>query len=253
MQKKPKIQPAPPSSVASPWPADQVERRFVDDLVPYARNSRTHEADQIEKIAASIKEFGWTVPVLVAEDGIIIAGHGRVIAAKHLGIVEVPVMVARGWTDEQRRAYTIADNALTDGSKFDDELLRIELGELFAEGFDIGLTGLSESKIEDLLSNVSLPDPAEDRKGNLSERFGIPPFSVMSAREGWWQDRKRAWLGIGIQSELGRGDQLIPNSGSLSSKARYDANATPGGSLLPAANYSKTKARGNGKGKPING
>ena len=76
------------------WPADKVERRAVEQLIPYARNARTHDAEQVEQIAASIREWGWTNPVLVAEDGTIIAGHGRVLAAKKLRMKEVPVMVA---------------------------------------------------------------------------------------------------------------------------------------------------------------
>ena len=78
------------------WPADKVERRAVEQLIPYARNARTHDAEQVDQIAASIREWGWTNPVLVAEDGTIIAGHGRVLAARKLRIAEVPVMVAAG-------------------------------------------------------------------------------------------------------------------------------------------------------------
>jgi ParB-like chromosome segregation protein Spo0J len=102
------------------WPADQVERRPVAALAPYARNARTHSDEQVAQIAASIREWGWTVRVLAAEDGTIIAGHGRVMAAQLLGIAEVPVMVARGWSEAQRRAYVIADNqlALTAGWDF---------------------------------------------------------------------------------------------------------------------------------------
>jgi hypothetical protein len=93
----------------------------------------------------------------------------------------------------------------------------------------------------------------QTHKSTLGERFIVPPFSVLSAREGWWQDRKRAWLAMGIQSELGRGEQLIPNGGGLASKEKYDKkpNAAPGGALMPATNYSKTKARGDGKGRAM--
>ena len=99
------------------WPADRVERRAVASLVPYARNSRTHSPAQVDQIAASIRQWGWTTPVLVDEDSGLIAGHARVMAAKQLGLAEIPVMVATGWTEAQRRAYVIADNklALTPG------------------------------------------------------------------------------------------------------------------------------------------
>jgi ParB-like chromosome segregation protein Spo0J len=91
--------------------------------VPYARNVRTHSDAQVSQIAASIREWGWTNPVLVAEDGTIIAGHGRVLAARRLRIEDVPVMLAAGWTDAQKRAYAIADNKLTLNGGWDEELL----------------------------------------------------------------------------------------------------------------------------------
>ena len=96
----------------SKWPADKVERRPVASLTPYARNARTHSAEQVDQIAASIREGGWTVPVLVDEAGGIIAGHARLLAARKLGWVDVPVMVASGWSEAQKRAYVLADNEL---------------------------------------------------------------------------------------------------------------------------------------------
>ena len=105
------------------WPADAVKRFKIDKLIPYARNARTHSPEQIEQIAASIREWGFTVPVLIDEAGMIIAGHGRVLAAQQLGLLEVPVIVARGWTDAQKRAYVIADNKLTENGGWDDDLL----------------------------------------------------------------------------------------------------------------------------------
>jgi ParB-like chromosome segregation protein Spo0J len=103
-----------PSIKKLQWPADKVERRKVDDLVPYASNARTHSKEQIDQIARSIEEWGWTVPVLIDEDGGLIAGHGRILAAKKLKIDEVPVVVARGWSEAQKRAYVLADNKLTE-------------------------------------------------------------------------------------------------------------------------------------------
>jgi P27 family predicted phage terminase small subunit len=93
------------------WPADKVERWQLDRLVPYARNARTHSDAQVAQIAASVREWGWTVPVLVDESGMLIAGHGRVLAARKLGLSEIPVMVARGWSEAQKRAYVIADTS----------------------------------------------------------------------------------------------------------------------------------------------
>jgi len=123
------------------WPADKVERRNVADLIPYARNSRTHSAEQVSQIAASIKEWGWTVSVLIEADGGLIAGHGRILAAQKLGIKDVPCMVAEGWTDAQKKAYVIADNKLALNAGWDDAMLKVEMGELDALDFDLSLTG----------------------------------------------------------------------------------------------------------------
>ena len=95
-----------------PWPADKVERWSIDRLIPHAKNARTHTDAQVAAIAASIKEWGWTTPALVGEDGGLIAGHARILAARQLSIAEIPVMVAAGWSEAQKRAYVLADNQL---------------------------------------------------------------------------------------------------------------------------------------------
>jgi hypothetical protein len=111
-----------------PWPADKVERWAIDRLIPYAKNARTHTDAQVAAIAASIKEWGWTTPALVGEDGGLIAGHARVLAARQLGIAEIPVMVAAGWTEAQKRAYVLAENQLAiTGSGWDPQLLRLDV------------------------------------------------------------------------------------------------------------------------------
>ena len=154
---------SPAAAMASPsWPADAVERRPVASLIPYARNARTHSPDQVAQVAASIREWGWTVPVLVDEQSNIIAGHCRVLAAQRLGLAEVPVMVARGWSDAQKQAYVIADNKLALNAGWDEDLLRIELGEVRGLGADLGLTGFGELEIEALLGLTSSDaDPDE--------------------------------------------------------------------------------------------
>ena len=129
------------------WPADKVERRKVADLIPYARNSRTHSAEQVGQIAASIKEWGWTVPVLIEPEGGLIAGHGRILAAQKLGIKDVPCMVAEGWTDAQKKAYVIADNKLALNAGWDDAMLKVEMGELDALDFDLSLTGFGADEL----------------------------------------------------------------------------------------------------------
>ena len=213
------------------WPADKVERRSVESLIPYARNARTHSEAQVAQIAASIKEWGWTTPVLCDEQGGIIAGHGRVLAARKLGIKEVPAMVATGWTEAQKRAYCLADNQLALNAGWDMDMLKVELQELDALDFELPLIGFSGDELDDILGREGvINDGAGSGAGSLADKFMLPPFSVLNAREGWWQDRKRAWLALGIQSELGRGGDLIPNGGGNASKARYDA-----GGQAPAA------------------
>lgn len=141
----------PAISPPKPNPADHLERWPIDRLVPYARNSRTHSDEQVAQIAASIREWGWTTPILVDAEGGIIAGHGRVLAARKLGISEVPVIIATGWSDEQKRAYVIADNKLALNAGWDNELLNLELQELSGLGFNMELTGFTDEEIKALM------------------------------------------------------------------------------------------------------
>ena len=144
---------APTAAQAGPvWPADRVERRPVASLVPYARNARTHSEAQVAQLAASVTEWGWTTPVLVDEAGQIIAGHGRVLAAQRLGLAEVPVMVAAGWSETQKRAYVIADNKLAENAGWDENLLRLELGELQGLGFDPATIGFDADALKALFA-----------------------------------------------------------------------------------------------------
>ena len=130
------------------WAASAVEARAVASLLPYAGNARTHSAEQVAQIASSIIEFGFVAPVLVDERDGIIAGHGRVMAAQQLGFAEVPVIVARGWSEAQKRAYMLADNRAAELSSWDADLLAAELGTLADLGFDVALTGFDPPKIE---------------------------------------------------------------------------------------------------------
>ena len=138
-------------------PADKVERWDISRLTPYARNSRTHSDEQISQLAASIKEWGWTTPVLVDEDGSIIAGHGRTLAAQRLKMTEVPVMVAKGWSEAKKRAYVIADNKLAMNAGWDNEMLALELGEIGDLGFDLDLTGFTADEISALMPVEVVP------------------------------------------------------------------------------------------------
>ena len=131
---------------------DRIEMWPVVKLQPYARNAKAHGADQVAKIAASMAEFGWTVPCLVAEDGELIAGHGRVLAAAHLGLTEAPVIVLDHLSEAQRRALVIADNRLAQNAGWDEEMLRVELEALREDDFNLDLLGFDDAEIEALLA-----------------------------------------------------------------------------------------------------
>lgn len=136
------------------WPADAVSRVPTASLIPYARNARTHSDAQVAQIAASIREWGWTTPVLVDEAGTLIAGHGRLLAAHVLGLPDVPVMVAKGWSEAKRRAYAIADNRLPLNAGWDEAMLALEVSALEAEGFDMDMLGFDPAELSDLLLGV---------------------------------------------------------------------------------------------------
>lgn len=199
---------------SSSWPALDVERWPLDRLKPFERNSRVHSEEQIAQIAASMEQFGWTIPILATEDGTIIAGHARQLAAQLNGYAEAPVTIARGWTEAQIRAYVIADNKLTENSSWDEAILAEELAFLRAEEM-VEFTGFTGEEVDRLIVQDNEDAAAALGNATLAERFGIVPFSVLNAREGWWQDRKRAWLSLGIRSDLGRGDNLLKFSETL--------------------------------------
>jgi ParB-like chromosome segregation protein Spo0J len=203
----------------------KITQKKVTELIPYVNNSRTHSDEQVAQIAASIKEFGWTNPILVDGSNGIIAGHGRLLAARKLGHKEVPTIELSELTETQKKAYIIADNRLALNAGWDNEMLTIELNDLLADGFALELLGFDPNEIDSLLTPEE--EEVKEVKGNLSDRFLIPPFSVLNAREGWWQDRKRFWLSLGIKSELGRGE---------------DGGASPGGSIM-VAGYDKSGKR----------
>ena len=135
----------------------------LDELIPYARNARTHSDAQVAQIAASIREFGWTNPVLLDGEKGIIAGHGRVLAARKLGIDEIPCIELSHLTEAQKRAYILADNRLAENAGWDQDLLKLELGELQDLGFDLSLTGFDETFLAELLIKRTdgLCDPDE--------------------------------------------------------------------------------------------
>jgi len=145
------------------WPAAEVRIRPIGEVRPSPRNVRLHSERQLDQIRQSLREYGWTTAVLVDEDGQIIAGHGRVEAAKREGLTEIPVAVAAGWTETQRRAYALADNRIPLNAAWDGAALGIELGELSGLGVDLGTLGFDDQEIGDALhpGTDGLTDPDE--------------------------------------------------------------------------------------------
>ena len=144
----------------------EYKTKKVADLVPYVNNSRTHSDEQVNQIAASIKEFGFTNPVLIDEKGGVIAGHGRLMAAKKLGIEEVPAIELNGLTEAQKKAYVIADNQLALNSGWDLDLLKIEVESLQELEFDTDLLGFDDEFLDGLLP--------EDEVAGLTDEDAVP-------------------------------------------------------------------------------
>ena len=151
------------ASPTRPWPAEQVELWPIQRLIPYANNPRIHSAADIDRIAASIQKWGWTNPVLVDEQGVLIAGHGRVAAGAKLRLtIPIPVIVARGWSEEKKQAYRLADNELAARGSWHPDLLRNELRDLKFNGFDLDLIGFEPDRLEEILAGLrpsGLTDP----------------------------------------------------------------------------------------------
>ena len=166
------------------------------EIRPYSKNAKEHPPEQIEKIARSISEFGMNQQIVVDTDGVIIVGHGRYEALKHLGMEIKPEYVkVVDLPKEKADAYRLADNKLNE-SDWDMELVVNELRELDLEGYDIEITGFDRSLLYDT--------PEGGGAGSMANKYLVPPFSVLNARSGDWQEKKREWLGMGITSEVGR-------------------------------------------------
>lgn len=153
----------------------KIEQIKTGDLIPYARNSRSHSEAQVAQIAGSIREFGFTNPVLIDAENGIIAGHGRVLAAQKLGLDKVPCIRLAHLTETQKRAYIIADNKLALNAGWDEEMLSLELSDLREMDFDLGLTGFDAEGIEAILNpdEPDFPPGTEDDQGKLDEKSPI--------------------------------------------------------------------------------
>ena len=169
----------------------KITQKKVESLIPYVKNSRTHSDAQVAQIAASIKEFGWTNPILVDGDNGIIAGHGRLLAARKLSYKEVPTIELADLTETQKRAYIIADNRLALNAGWDNEMLTIELNDLLADGFALELLGFDPIEMQTLLNDGPDFEPAtEDDQGKLDE---LDPKWIDCPHCGKEFDAKQAW------------------------------------------------------------
>src|ERR1019366_8228387 len=147
--------------------ASSIERWPLDKLIPYARNARTHSDAQVAQIAASIKEFGFVNPILAGTDRVIIAGHGRLLAARKLGMTEVPVIVIEGLTENQRRALVLADNKLALNAGWDEEALLLEIEALRDAHYDLNILGFEDDELARLLES-------QDANGGLTNEDAVP-------------------------------------------------------------------------------
>lgn len=217
------------------------------DLKPDPRNARKRTDRSASLIQESLQRFGAARSIVIDEDGRILAGNGTVEGAKAAGIEKVRIIEASGdelvavrrtgLTEEQKIGLALADNRTSDLSDWDALML-----QQLSETHDVS-PWFEPEDLEAIIGDLP-PDAGDDGEGSgaagdtpasakLADRFGIPPFSVLNAREGWWQERKRGWLALGIKSELGRGE-----------------GALPGGGARPACDYS-AKQRGDGTGRPL--
>ena len=251
-----------------------VESWPVERVTPYAKNPRRNDA-AVDAVARSIQQYGFRQPIVVDKKGVVIVGHTRLKAAKQLGMTHVPVHVAKDLSASKASALRIADNKTNEIAEWDADLLNAEVRALaqLPDFKDIEL-GMSVEEVQAMIVDTEMPT---EGSSSLRDRFVVPPFSVLDARAGYWQDRKRAWLAMGIKSELGRGAGVWVESSSGSpldrqtnmkssdSRAYKDhqwmkdkigkvqaplGKSSPGRSLRPAANYTK-RQRGDGRGRPV--
>jgi len=173
------------------WSATEIVKIKVSDLAPYARNSKTHPEAQVDQIVASIKQWGWTVPILVDEKGMVLAGHARLAAATKMGMAEVPCVVAAGWSDDQKRAYVIADNKLAERGEWDMGIYLSELKFLDTAKFDLSFMGVDEDLSflnydPNLAPSTALTDTSDEDMDNASGNIqsGIDGISGDKSKKG---------------------------------------------------------------------
>lgn len=206
----------------------------VNDLIPYINNSRTHSEEQVNQIVASINEFGFTNPLLIDEKDNIIAGHGRLIASKKLGMEEVPCIVLEGLTEAQKKAYIIADNKMALNAGWDEELLKIELENLKELDFDLELTGFNVDELDDILGNNEeeteivedeVPEVPEEPKAKLGDIYQLGRHFLMCGDSTSEEDVAKLMNGVKadmVFTDPPYGMNAVSKSGVLSEKYKTD-------------------------------
>lgn len=192
----------------------------VKDLKCYEKNARQHSDEQVDQIIASINEYGFTNPILIDEKNKIIAGHGRLLASKKMGLDEVPCIILKGLTEAQKKAYCIADNKMALNASWDLNTLAEELESLKDLDFDLSLTGFSDDELNEILGTGEDLYKDKPNELNLQERFIAPPFSVLNSQLNYWQERKKKYIEMGIDSGKGRKANLLGMSEQTLSKVK---------------------------------
>lgn len=185
--------------------AVKIEMVKVCDLVPNTKNPNRHSDEQIDRLCEIIKYQGFRDPLIVStRSGYIVSGHGRLMAAKKLGIEEVPVTMQDFEDEDQEYAAIVSENSIASWAELDLSSINAQIPE-FDPSFNIDLLGIKDFVIEpaDKMSDGEKSNP------KLADRFLVPPFSILDSRQGYWQDRKRQWLALGIKSEIGRGGASV--------------------------------------------
>ncbi len=189
----------------------------------YEHNSRTHSEDQIQEVVNSINRYGYTNPILVDENNVIIAGHCRIEGAKRVGMTEIPTIIIDGLSDVEKAELVICDNKLALNAGWDFNILADQITFIRDNGGDVYATGFNAEEIATFMPDKVDQFNIENDRVKLTDKFLVPPFSVLDARQGYWQERKNAWLKMGIKSEIGRGDNLLnySNADGLTSGNKY--------------------------------
>ena len=186
----------------------QIVEKKLSEIRPYENNPRHNEA-AVEYVANSLREFGWKQPIVIDKDGVIVAGHTRYKAALSLGWTKAPCLIADDLTDEQIRAYRLADNKTGEAAEWDFSALEAELDAIDMDMEQFGFEGGENEETEETGS-----------EGSLVDDFLFPPFSVLDARSGLWRERKQKWKNLGIKSELGRDENLLKMSETVQKRGQ---------------------------------